>query len=201
MVCLSLHLSRMLKGIGYVARFCIQHLFLFIYLLICFGPHWVFIAASRLSLVVQLSSWSSESQFFWGCGIFPDWRLNPNSHLLHRQADSYPLSHQGSPGSSERNCFFIHQPDFFPDWTTHSGGDDAPGFLLSSSYIGMKAHSAHSMSFNLLVLAEGSPQNLHMDARATCFSFPFHSRFGLQLPPWTPCPNSISLPFYLIIVQ
>ena len=149
MVCLSLHSSRMLKGIGCVARFCIQHLFLFIYVLICFGPHWVFIAASRLSLVVQLSSWRSESQLFWGCGIFPDWRLNPNPCLLHRQADSYPLSHQGSPGSSERKGFFIHQPDFFPDWTTHSGGDNSPGFLLSvsSSNMQMKAHSAHPMSF------------------------------------------------------
>ena len=184
MVCLSLCLSRMLNGIGCAARFCFQHLFLFIYLLLCFGPHWVSLAANRLSLVAQLSSWSSESQLFSGCGIFPGWRLDPNPSLLHRQVDSYPLSHQGSPGSSERKCFFIHQPDFFPDWTTHLGGDDAPGFLLSgsSSYMQMKAHSAHPVSFNLLVLAEDGPQNLHVDAHETCFSFPFHSRFGLQLP-------------------
>ena len=32
------------------------------------------------------------------CGIFPDWGSNP--HLLHWQADSSPLSHQGSPGFS-----------------------------------------------------------------------------------------------------
>ena len=30
------------------------------------------------------------------CGIFPDQRLNPC--LLHWQADSQPLDHQGSPG-------------------------------------------------------------------------------------------------------
>jgi len=31
-------------------------------------------------------------------GIFPTWGLNP--HLLHWQADSLPLSHQGSPVDS-----------------------------------------------------------------------------------------------------
>ena len=33
--------------------------------------------------------------FSEACGIFLDRRLNP--HLLHRQVDSLPLSHQGSP--------------------------------------------------------------------------------------------------------
>ncbi len=40
------------------------------------------------------------------CGIFPDRGMNPCP--LHRQADSQPLHHQGSP----RKCFISHMPIF-----------------------------------------------------------------------------------------
>ena len=40
------------------------------------------------------------------CGIFPDQRSNPC--LLPRQADSYPLRHQGIPGHCFLNLNFIY---------------------------------------------------------------------------------------------
>ena len=38
---------------------------------------------------------AQELSYFKARGIFPDLGLNPG--LLHRQADSLPLTHQGSP--------------------------------------------------------------------------------------------------------
>ena len=43
----------------------------------------------------RLSSCGARVQLPLACGIFPDQGLNPC--LLHWQADSLPLSHQGSP--------------------------------------------------------------------------------------------------------
>ena len=45
------------------------------------------------------------------CGIFPDWGMNPCP--LHRQADSQPLHHQGSPHSA-----FLISPKFTSPYTT-----------------------------------------------------------------------------------
>ena len=94
--------------------------FKFIYLWLC----WVFISVQGLSLVVasggHSSSWCAGLSLSWplllwstgsrcagsvvvahgpscsaACGIFPDQGSNPC--LLHWQADSQPLHHQGSP--------------------------------------------------------------------------------------------------------
>ena len=107
---------------------------LFIYLLIYLGLHWIFTAASELlpscseqGLLYNcgaqaLGSWASVVSVLRlesrgsivvehrlscskSCGISSDQRLNPR--LWHWQADSVPLSHQGShifpiPG------FFLH---------------------------------------------------------------------------------------------
>ena len=57
------------------------------------------------SAAVAPGPWSTGSvavakglSFSEACGIFPDQGLNPC--LLHRQADSLPLSHQRSPRAS-----------------------------------------------------------------------------------------------------
>ena len=59
---------------------------------------------AQVSVVVVLGLQSTCSivvvhglSYFEACGIFPDQGLNP--YLLHWQADSLPLSHQGSPNS------------------------------------------------------------------------------------------------------
>ena len=100
--------------------------FYFIYLWLC----WVFVSVRGLSLVVasgghpssRCAGLSLSRPLFLrstgsrragsvivahgpscsaACGIFPDQGSNP--HPLHRQADSQPLRHQGSP----KRVFFI----------------------------------------------------------------------------------------------
>ena len=104
--------------------------YLFIYLFIYFWLCWVFVSVQGLSLVVAsgghsssrcaglslsrpLPLWSTGSRRAGSaavahgpscsaaCGIFPDQGSNPCP--LHRQADSQPLRHQGSPSV----CFFV----------------------------------------------------------------------------------------------
>ena len=98
-------------------------LFIFIYLFIYFWLCWVFISVQGLSLVAASGGHSSSRcmglsllrPLLWStssrragsvvvahgpsccaaCGIFPDQGSNPCP--LHRQADSQPLHHQGSP--------------------------------------------------------------------------------------------------------
>ena len=100
-------------------------LFYYYYFLIYFWLCWVSIAVRRLSLVAVSRGYSSSrcaglslswplllrstdsrcagsvvvahgSSCSTACGIFPDQGSNPCP--LHRQADSQPLHHQGSPG-------------------------------------------------------------------------------------------------------
>ena len=61
--------------------------------------------------------------YFSACGIFPDHGLNPC--LLHWQAESLPLSHQGSPGSG-----FL-QGHFNPYGTGQADSESAAAFSLS----------------------------------------------------------------------
>ena len=49
------------------------------------------------------------------CGIFPNQGLNPC--LLHWQADSLPLSHQGNPCSSFLTCLFTYRLSDAPTYT------------------------------------------------------------------------------------
>ena len=50
------------------------------------------------------------------CGVFPD--LGSNPRLLHRQADSLPLSHQGSPKALKQGR--VHSPKARCDNTVRS---------------------------------------------------------------------------------
>ena len=106
---------------------------LFIYLFIYFWLSWVFVSVRGLSLVVASGGHSSSRcaglSLSWplllrstgsrragsvivahgpscsaACGIFPDQGSNPRP--LHRQADSQPLCHQGSPPL----VFYLHIP-------------------------------------------------------------------------------------------
>ena len=60
----------------------------------CWGTHLLGSNDRKLLLVLQ-SVGAHEFCCFAACRIFPDQGSNP--HLLHWQADSLPLSHQGSP--------------------------------------------------------------------------------------------------------
>ena len=123
---------------GFVCLFVCLFIYLFIYLWLC----WVFVSVRGLSPVAasggHSSSWCaglslSQPLFLrstgsrragsvivahWpscsaACGIFPD--QGPNPCPLHWQADSQPLSHQGSPRLS-----FSHLPSvlFLPPGRT-----------------------------------------------------------------------------------
>ena len=91
-------------------------------------------------------------------GFFPVWRLNPNPCLLHRQADSYPVYHQGSPGTSERRAsLFTNQISFQTGPLTlvvmmHL----VPSLSLVVLYVDKGSLSA-PYEFHLLVLVEDSP--------------------------------------------
>ena len=105
---------------------------LFIYLFIYFWLCWVFVSVQGLSPVAASGGHSSSQctglSLSWplllrstgsrragsvvvahgpscsaACGIFPDRGTNPCP--LHRQADSQPLRHQGSPGGVFLVCF------------------------------------------------------------------------------------------------
>ena len=120
-------------------------------------------------------------------GFFPVWRLNPNPCLLHWQADSYPLYHQGSPGTSEKGAsLFTNQISFqtrpltrvvmmhlVPSLSLVLYVDEGS---LSAPYEFQPAGSCGRQS---LGFAHGCPCDL--------FRFRFHSRLVLQLPAWTPC--------------
>ena len=59
------------------------------------------------------------------CGIFPDQGLNPC--LLHWQADSLPLSHQGKPSTSILSLAPIANHEFPDSWELfHGGGGWSP---------------------------------------------------------------------------
>ena len=81
-------------------------LFFFLRFTCLFWPRWVFLAAYGLSLVAETGGYSPVAvrgllivvvprlSYPSARAIFPDQGLSPRP--LHRQADSYPLDHQGS---------------------------------------------------------------------------------------------------------
>ena len=122
----------------------IFYFYLFIYLWLC----WVFVSVWGLSLVVASGGHSSSQcaglslscpllprstgsrcagsvivahgpSRSTACGIFPDQGSNPCA--LHWQADSQPLRHQGSPGSSifSEKGLWLHffYPFYFLSWS------------------------------------------------------------------------------------
>ena len=82
------------------------NLFLFIY----FWLHWVFAAVCGLSPVVESGGCSAVVEqgpsCSAACGIFPGQGSNPCPP--HRQADSQPLRHEGSPKDFFKSLFFFN---------------------------------------------------------------------------------------------
>ena len=62
------------------------------------------------------------------CGILPDQGSNPCP--LHRQADSQPLRHQGSPGA----LFNIHSTNIYPPGTAGTGETHVSSSLWKDSH-------------------------------------------------------------------